>query len=76
MLDADTCFTINALMDTIHTLVINLISHNYYHLLLLLLFTVYKPIFEFELITGQAVIADLSRGTAQVYNYKKIINND
>ena len=32
--------------------------------------------FEFELITGQAAIADLSRGTAQVYNYKKIINND
>ena len=27
--------------------------------------------FEFELITGQAAIADLSRGTAQVYNYKK-----
>ena len=25
----------------------------------------------FELITGQAAIADLSRGTAQVYNYKK-----
>ena len=25
--------------------------------------------FEFELITGQAAMADLSRGTAQVYNY-------
>ena len=32
--------------------------------------------FEFELITGQAAMADLSRGTAQVNNYKKIINND
>ena len=27
--------------------------------------------FEFELITRQAAIADLSRGTAQVYNYKR-----
>ena len=26
---------------------------------------------ESESITGQAAIADLSRGTAQVYNYKK-----
>ena len=32
--------------------------------------------FEFKLITGQAAIADLFRGIAQVYNYKKIINND
>ena len=32
--------------------------------------------FEFELITGQAAMADLSSDTAQVYNYKKIINND
>ena len=27
--------------------------------------------FEFELITGQAAIADLFRGIAQVYNYKR-----
>ena len=29
--------------------------------------------FEFELITGQATIADLSSGTAQVYDYKKVV---